>query len=363
MIVGVCAFSFASGSLASIMQNKDSQEAYMQGKVNRLNQIYKDYKLKLDLYSKLKLSLAVNNSNHEDDLKQFLDELPHNLKIETSLFVHKDVYRSIDFLKERSSLFICWICPLFKPSLVLQNQHIYFEQDEIHNIYFLKKGGSSFVLPNYQSVRYIDIVVGSQFGIIDIIGSLLQDEEDNLDKLNDWIVHKHLLKRQFTTMATEDSQLLSLSLHDLNRMKHEFLEPYENLFNEAFDKLYKVLNKRLKSIRQCEKLIKEMLILDPDQYLDTELDYGIQIENLDDLESMSHESFKSDSSSEEELLNENPKEQINEHQKEGYESSHSSDHSNYDDQITRRKTVFKFNEGNQEMKKESLNLMRNFKRC
>lgn len=121
MIVGVCAFSFASGSLASIMQNKDSQEAIMQGKVNRLNQIYKDYKLKLDLYSRLKLSLAINNNNHVDDLKNFMDELPHNLKIETALFVHKETYRSINFLKERSSLFICWICPLFKPSLVLQN--------------------------------------------------------------------------------------------------------------------------------------------------------------------------------------------------------------------------------------------------
>lgn len=204
-----------------------------------------------------------------------------------------------------------------------------------------------------------------QFGIIDIIGSLLQDEEDNLDKLNDWIVHKHLLKRQFTTMAIEDTELMSLSLQDLNRMKHEFLEPYENLFNEAFDKLYKVLNKRLKSIRQCEKLIKELLILDPDQYLDEHLDYGIQIDDLADLESMSHESFKSDSSAEDEDQLDNNlenREQISGF-KEGYESSHSSDHSNMDDQVMRRKTVFKFNEGNQEMKKESLLLMRNFKKC
>ena len=101
-------------------------------------------------------------------------------------------------------------------------------------------------------------------------------------------------------MAIEDSELMSLSLQDLNRMKHEFLEPYENLFNEAFDKLYKVLNKRLASIRQCEKLIKELMVLDPDQYMDEELDYGIHIEDLADLESMSHESFKSDSSNDEE---------------------------------------------------------------
>ena len=62
MIIGVIAFSFASGSLASILQNKDSQEAMFKDKVNTLNTIYKDYCLPLDLYSRLKQSLVYNYS-------------------------------------------------------------------------------------------------------------------------------------------------------------------------------------------------------------------------------------------------------------------------------------------------------------
>ena len=60
MIIGVISFSFASGSLASILQNSDSQDAMFQGKVYTLNRIYKEYCLPLDLYGRLKQSIKYN---------------------------------------------------------------------------------------------------------------------------------------------------------------------------------------------------------------------------------------------------------------------------------------------------------------
>jgi len=54
MIGGVTTFSFASASLASILQNYDIQNAKFQEKVVILNRIYKEYFLPLELYSKLK---------------------------------------------------------------------------------------------------------------------------------------------------------------------------------------------------------------------------------------------------------------------------------------------------------------------
>jgi len=50
MVAGVIAFSFASGSLASIIQNYDSQNAKLAGQVDTLNKIYNDYNLPIDLY-------------------------------------------------------------------------------------------------------------------------------------------------------------------------------------------------------------------------------------------------------------------------------------------------------------------------
>jgi len=62
MVCGVIAFSFASGSLASIIQNYDTQNAKMAEQLNILNKIYRDYCLPLDLYTRLRKSVKFNFS-------------------------------------------------------------------------------------------------------------------------------------------------------------------------------------------------------------------------------------------------------------------------------------------------------------
>ena len=66
-----------------------------------------------------------------DDLNNFVEDLPHQLKIDVSLFLHEQTYMKIDFLKGRTSYFKAWICPLLKPTLVTENQYVYFEEDEV----------------------------------------------------------------------------------------------------------------------------------------------------------------------------------------------------------------------------------------
>jgi len=41
-------------------------------------------------------------------------------------------------------------------------------------MYFLIKGRAGFVLPKYKNATYIEISVGAHFGIVDIVGSILQ---------------------------------------------------------------------------------------------------------------------------------------------------------------------------------------------
>lgn len=58
MVVGVVAFSFANGSLTSIIQNYDVQNADYNSKLETLNKIYQDYKLPLDLFIRIKKSMG-----------------------------------------------------------------------------------------------------------------------------------------------------------------------------------------------------------------------------------------------------------------------------------------------------------------
>ena len=69
--------------------------------------------------------------------------------------------------------------------------------------------------------------------------------------LDVWISHKDILQRQFSVMAVNEAEALTLQLSDLNRMKSEFVEAYEKLFeNTTFD-LKKAFLQRLKAMRIC----------------------------------------------------------------------------------------------------------------
>jgi len=103
------------------------------------------------------------------------------------------------------------------------------------------------VLPKYKNTAFINIDVGAHFGIIDIVGSVLQSKFD----MDDWISHKDILKRQFTVMALRESEVLYLTIQDLYRMKNEFLEAYEKIFSDANTRLRRALTLKLKAMKIC----------------------------------------------------------------------------------------------------------------
>ena len=76
------------------------QNAKFNEKVLVLNRIYKQYHLPLELYTKLKQSLKYNFNQDLDDLNDFVEALPHKLKVEVSLFIHEKTYKNVAFLKQ-----------------------------------------------------------------------------------------------------------------------------------------------------------------------------------------------------------------------------------------------------------------------
>lgn len=57
MLTGVIGFTFATGSLSSIMNNLDSADAKFKEKMNLLDQIKREYKIGPGLYEELRQSL------------------------------------------------------------------------------------------------------------------------------------------------------------------------------------------------------------------------------------------------------------------------------------------------------------------
>lgn len=254
MIIGVVAFSYANGSLASIIQNYDQNNAEFTDKLMILNRIYKDYCLPLDLYIRLKKNLNYENQKDFQEINQFVETLPHKLKIEVSLYIYEERYKRIRFFKKMTVSFISWICPLMKPQHYSENQHLFIEGDEINCIFFQVSGNASFVLPSFENTRYIDIRVGDKFGIIDITGSTqVQSIAEE-----DWYQNRQKLSRQFTVMATKNSEYLILSLQTINEMFKEFQEAYNCLFENSIEILKKSILLKLEAMQICEESIEKM---------------------------------------------------------------------------------------------------------
>jgi hypothetical protein len=76
MIIGVISFSFATGSLSSIIANYDSFEAVLKEKISTLNAISEEYNIQPELYNKCVKTLRYDHSKKSKDFIDFLDELP-----------------------------------------------------------------------------------------------------------------------------------------------------------------------------------------------------------------------------------------------------------------------------------------------
>jgi hypothetical protein len=69
----------------------------------------------LHLYSRIKQQINMCQSKDLEDMHRFLHHLPHKLKLELSIYIYESTYENLLFLHGKSSSFIAWMCPLFKP--------------------------------------------------------------------------------------------------------------------------------------------------------------------------------------------------------------------------------------------------------
>jgi hypothetical protein len=127
-----------------------------------------------------------------------------------------------------------------------------FERDELNCIYFLQRGKAGMVLPRHQNIKYIDFNIGCTFGISDIVGGCL--EEENNFNIEEWIYRKEFLRRHFSVHVAgsiERCELLTLGLAHLEQMSHEFMEPYEGLLSRAVARLKRATKIKLDAIKYC----------------------------------------------------------------------------------------------------------------
>lgn len=163
------------------------------------------------------------------------------------MVVYQEKYDNVRFLHDKSYIFISWICPLLKPFSFRERQYLFLEGDEVTHMSFLVSGKAGFVLPKYDNAKYININVGDHFGFIDVISSI---KEHDLDK-EDWISSRNLIKREFTIIAETETEVLNLNITDVHKMKIEFYDCYEKLFDASSRVIARAIMCKLKAVSCC----------------------------------------------------------------------------------------------------------------
>lgn len=115
MVIGVISFSFATGALSSIISNYDTSEAKLKEKISTLNSIQHEYKIEVELYNRLVKTVKYDHSRKSKDVIAFMDELPHKIKLELAMEIHKRMYETISFFKNKEKSFIVWIGTVLRP--------------------------------------------------------------------------------------------------------------------------------------------------------------------------------------------------------------------------------------------------------
>jgi hyperpolarization activated cyclic nucleotide-gated potassium channel 2 len=125
MSFGVFMYSFAIGSLSSIVSTLDAKTAEMNQKLQTLYSIKQEFKLDGDIYDKVRKVIKYDLSRNQKDKINFLQELPNKLRIELSQIIHDNIIKKMHFFSNASPDLIAFVTPLLKPIKFSQNEMLY----------------------------------------------------------------------------------------------------------------------------------------------------------------------------------------------------------------------------------------------
>lgn len=115
-------------------------------------------------------TIKYDHSKKQKDISNFMDELPHKLKLEIAVVIHKKMYSNVSFFHKKDKSFIAWIGTVIRPINVQEQEYILKDGEQISEIYFMVKGTAAYVLPRYSNRAYVDIKQGEHFGHVDLFG-------------------------------------------------------------------------------------------------------------------------------------------------------------------------------------------------
>jgi len=225
-IGGIIFFSFAIGSLTTIIQKFNHHDGKLREKLDTLEDLKRECELGPGLYDISRQCLVYQSKEDQSEAIDLIKGLPRRLQIEISQYVLKSKVSGIKFFLDQPKEFQAFVIPRLKPRLTREGMFICREGDIAKNIYFLLHGKAGYAIEIEQPYIYVSIGEGEAFGYTDMIRTMS-------DK-------KGVLTRKFSILAIANCETVRLSLEDVRAMKEEFPKVYDQLFDKCQIKFKKI---------------------------------------------------------------------------------------------------------------------------
>jgi CRP-like cAMP-binding protein len=251
MSFGVLLYSFAIGSLSSIVSTLDQKSEEMNQKLQILSSIKKEFNLEQGIYDKVRKVIKYDLSRNQKDKMVFLQELPNKLRIELSQIMHDKVIQNFYFFRDQPSDFFAYVAPLLKPVKFSKNDYLYKCQDMIDEMYFVAKGTVIFCLDKRYGEKEIrEIKKNNNFGEIEMC-------------LNEKLSFNIKIK-------SRNCELFVLKKNDFLRLSVNFKEFIESFLHKSLMKYLKFNEEKNQMIKEFDSLINGEEGDDDDEEEDSE---------------------------------------------------------------------------------------------
>ena len=235
MSFGVIMYSFAIGSLSSIVSTLDDKTAEMNQKLQILSSIKKEFNLDVEIYDKVRKVIKYDLSRNQKDKMDFLQELPNKLRLELSQIMHDSVIQKIYFFKNQQNDFIAYVTPLLKSVKFSQNDYLYKCNDIIDEMYFIIKGTIILCLgKEYKEKELKEIKKYRNFGEIEMC-------------LNEKLTHNIKVK-------SRNCELFVLKKNDFLRLSVNFKDYIESFLQKSLLKYLRFTEEKTKIINRMEEI-------------------------------------------------------------------------------------------------------------
>jgi voltage-gated potassium channel len=140
-LLGVGMFGYIIGNIASMMANMDVAKAAFQKKMEDVKNFMRVRRIPKDLQNKVKdYYHYLWEKQRSADRTSFVEELPHTLGTDLSLFLNRAILEKVSLFKDADEIFIREVVRLLEPVIYLPGDFIIQQGEYGDRMYFLNAG-------------------------------------------------------------------------------------------------------------------------------------------------------------------------------------------------------------------------------